>query len=204
MTPSRTIVIALAAVLVACGAGCVKYTEPVAAVTAELTPAERNFEANWLAAQDVLRSYRFTIDRRDKRAGVITTKPLTGMQYFEFWRRDAVTPEAVLAGSIQTIHRTATVRIVASDPAGEKHEPVVHVAVTKPYDTAAGIRSTSEAYSMFLLPGEREDPARALLGAGAEPTEPALAKPAGSDVKLARRLREEITVAAARRLAGGR
>jgi len=199
MTPTRQTLFLLAAVLATGVCGCLKYTKPVVAQP-EMTGAERNFEAVWLATQDVLRDYRFTIDRQDKRAGVITTEPLTGMQFFEFWRKDAVTPEALLAGSIQTLHRTVTVRIRPAAGQAEQYEPAVQVAVSKPY-AATDVRSTSDAYSMFLLPGEQDLYPSSLLGVAPPAVEEQAARSAGTDVKLASKLRDEIVAAAAKRLA---
>ncbi len=201
--------IVIAAVAAATAVGCMKYTKPVVSEP-EMTEAQKNFQVLWLATQDVLREYNFTIDRHDRRAGVITTKPLTGMQFFEPWRKDAVTREAMLDSSLKTLHRTVTVQIRPTDPQARQYEPVVEVTVSKPNPPPQAIHSTGAAYSMFVLPNGQEDELRhGILDYASQP----LGEPnqrakeeqfLAHDEALAKRLTEEITAVAAKRLARGK
>lgn len=85
-------------------------------------------EALWVAVQDSLRDYCFRIDRVDLREGVVTTLPETSKQYFEFWRRDAVTAYDVWESSINPMRRWVEVRAVKEPPQSQR---VVAVTVHK-------------------------------------------------------------------------
>jgi D-alanyl-D-alanine dipeptidase len=201
--------LAIAAVAAATAVGCMKYTKPVVSEP-EMTEAQRNFQVLWLATQDVLREYNFVIDRHDRRAGVITTKPLTGMQFFEPWRKDAVTGQALLDSSLKTLHRTVTIQIRPTDTQAGQYEPIVEVTVSKPNPPPQEIHSTGSAYDMFVLPKDQEDALRhGLLDYTPQP----LGEPnqrvekeqsIATDEALAKRLTEAITGAAAKRLAAGK
>ena len=199
----------MALVTSAGAAGCLKYTRPVAPQAAE-TIEQRHFEAVWTATQDVLRKYQFTIERRDRRAGLITTEPLTGMQFFEFWRKDAVTAYDLWDGSLKTIHRTVTVRIEPVGPEGGEFRPVVDVVVSQPGRPPWEVHSIGAAYNMFVLPGGDEDEDRhAILGylferPDRQPDPNAADHPIAMDEALARRLTDEITALAAKRLSTGK
>ena len=75
------------------------------------TPAERNFEAVWTASRDVLKRSGFTLDRQDRRDGVITTWAVPSGQIFEFWRKDAATLFHHEENTVQTILRAVKVSI---------------------------------------------------------------------------------------------
>ena len=97
--------------VLAAAAGCATHTRPAPGVSTAVE-ADPGFEALWRAAEDVLQEYRFRIDRKDRRAGVITTHPLLGRHGLEFWRKDATTWREVLEGTLQTIYRSVTVQIL--------------------------------------------------------------------------------------------
>lgn len=59
----------------------------------------------WRLCQAELKQRGFRLDRVDRRAGIIKTYPLTGKQWFEFWRRDVVTDQDVAESSLHTIRR---------------------------------------------------------------------------------------------------
>ena len=58
-------------------------------------------------AEDVLGKMHFTIAKSDAELGVIRTRPLTGAQFFEFWRKDNVGVSAVLEANLHSIRRIA-------------------------------------------------------------------------------------------------
>ncbi len=58
------------------------------------------------AAEIVLRQMRFSIEKADARAGIVTTAPLTGGQFFEFWRSDNVGLDATLEANLHTLRRS--------------------------------------------------------------------------------------------------
>lgn len=117
----------LAALLSSCAT---KFTTPI--VPPEpLTPQQQNFETLWQGTLDVLRENYFTIDRQDRRAGLITTVPMTGKSWFEFWRHDAATSYDLAESSLQTIYRGVAVRIVATGPQAETFRAEVTVQVLR-------------------------------------------------------------------------
>ncbi|MBN2201173.1 hypothetical protein JW777_04400, partial [bacterium] len=95
-------------------AGCNEpmYTKPIEREPA--TQAERNFRDLWNTSCDVLRKYGFSIDRQDRRDGVITTFAVSGGHGLEaLWRKDASnffyfrenTTQNILRAARVTIHR---------------------------------------------------------------------------------------------------
>ena len=210
MNPTRLLTLVVAAAAAVGATGCLQHTRPVVAEAVPQTKGEQNFQALWLASQEVLREYRFTIDRMDRRAGLITTQPLTGRQFFEPWRKDAVNREALKDSSIKTLLRTAVVKIHPTGPGSDQYELTVEVTVAKPSATPQEIHSRGDAYDMFILPSEEEDEERAptVLGyeyqqPGEEEEPPAAEQPSYQDPELAKQIAEEILSAAARRVALG-
>jgi len=180
--------------------GC--QVEPAPA-RSDAATADESFNAVWDAATEVLREYRFAIDRADRRAGVISTFPLLGRHWFEFWRADAARPGDVLEGSLHTIYRQATVTIRRADspaataPALGDYLAGVEVRASRSDRPAAQVTSTSEAFEMFLRP---EKMVRG-VGAG-ESAEVAAARPVdlGRDENLEQILRVRINSLAAKKL----
>ena len=77
---------------------------------------EAAFAYLWDASQDVLRAHLFQIDRKDLRAGVITTFPETSQSVLEFWRHDVATPYDLLESTLHTIRRQVKIQIVPVIP----------------------------------------------------------------------------------------
>jgi hypothetical protein len=73
-------------------------------VTTEVT--YKDFTTLWNACEAVARDYFFAIDRRDYRAGLLSTEPLISKQYLEFWRKDAVTAKDVREDTVGGVRRT--------------------------------------------------------------------------------------------------
>ena len=206
---------AIVAVLIAAAAamlfaGCARYTRPVVSRGPQ-GPAERTFEALWQGSLEVLRKYRFEIDRRDRRAGMITTEKMLGRHWFEFWRHDAVTWEDLAEGTVQTVYRQATVRIVAADGNPGRFQATVVVKVFRPQRQGKEIIAAGEAYDDFLDTADEDDYRRARRErdqmdrrmrdsseGGGRPAQHE--EPKGGD-NLARKLQREIRAAAKRRLA---
>lgn len=158
--PVLVIAIALSAL-----AGCANRPQKAAATTGPTTAptaadnivTAASFERLWEAAADVARDRMFTIDRRDFRGGVLTTEPLTSAQFFEPWRRDAITSEAVAESSLATIRRTLRFEFTAHDDGTFSVEP--HVLVER--YSAAERRLTSammyrSAFRKTTATGTRE------------------------------------------------
>ena len=149
--------------------GCA-YTTPIGPV-AKMTPAQRNFEAVWEASRDVLHRYDFTLDRQDRRAGVITTLPIIGRQWFEFWRKDAASSFSKAEGSVQTIYRAAKVRILPAAKGQRTYHPVVEVIAFRSDQKHLQVTSTSEAFSLYTTPGGEKERSGLLLNYGQEKDE---------------------------------
>lgn len=135
--------------------GCeVKYTQPQAQPKS-LSAAEEDFEAVWQAARTTLRRHHFELDRQDRRAGVITTVPMTGMHFFEFWREDAARPADYAESTVQTIYRTAQVTVRPTQPQAETYQANVQVFLSRSSRGTPQVTSTSEAYSLFSMGRDR-------------------------------------------------
>ena len=200
-----TISILLCAVLAL--TGCAQHTAPVGP-PAQLTTEQRNFESTWQGALEVLRTYYFTIDRQDRRAGVITTLPMTGRHWFEFWRHDAATGFDLAEGTVQTIYRQAkvTIRPVASN--ATTYTAKVEIDVYRSDKPNLQVTSTSDAYDLFLMPtGDDRRYRKMLLDYGRDDQGGLVARnqsvPLGRDDELEKKLEAEIEFAAYSRLVGG-
>lgn len=62
-------------------------------------------------AEDVLANMHFTIEKADLESGLIKTKPLSGAQFFEFWRSDNVSATDSLEANLHSIRRTVELNI---------------------------------------------------------------------------------------------
>lgn len=134
--------------------GCANHTVPIAPKK-HLTTAEKNFEIVWEATQKVLRKYEFTIDRQDRRAGVIVTELLTGAHLGEFWRHDAATTRDRTEGTIQTIYRQVKVTIEPAGPGSKQFKPFVEARTFRSNRHDMQVVSMSEAINLFKLPGTK-------------------------------------------------
>lgn len=128
MPTPKTILIGL---LVCVGvAGCTpKHTKPIVQPPQPVTEAERQFEAYWEGALEVLRGnpYHFTVDLQDRRRGLIRTEPMVGKQFFEFWRSDAASDFDLIESTLQTVYIVANVKITRTQPDRPEYDLVVDV-----------------------------------------------------------------------------
>jgi len=138
--------------LVAGLAGCANYTTPIVTEDQQ-TPAERNFHLVWQGALDVLAEYHFTVDQQDRREGFIATLPLTGQQWFEFWREDAATPRDLAEGSLQTLYRTVRVHIEPVADSDGLFAARVEVITSRSEQITHPLTNVVQAYSLFAIPG---------------------------------------------------
>jgi hypothetical protein len=60
------------------------------------------------AAEHILGQMHFTISQLDTNTGILTTNPLSGAQFFEFWRKDAASSSSLAESSLHTIRRSIT------------------------------------------------------------------------------------------------
>lgn len=72
---------------------------------------DADYDVLFAGARAVLRDHRFTIFREDPRRGEIVTEPMTGQQFWEYWRADSAGLYNTLESSMHTILRTIDVRV---------------------------------------------------------------------------------------------
>lgn len=148
------------AMLSACS-GCQQPTQPKGPTDTQLTGAD--FEQLWQTGLEVLRRYNFRPDRQDRRAGVITTLPTTGAQWFEFWRPGIHGGFEAAEANLHTVRRQATVRIL---PAAEQGQLYVSVQVDV-YRYAAPERQVTTASGALQIFGEKLPTAEGEMGSQA-------------------------------------
>jgi len=184
-----------ATVLTGCHTNFTNPTPAALAARRELTTAQRSFDAYWRASLEVLRSYEFELDRQDRRAGILTTKPMLGRHFFEVWRRDAVTYYDMTESTLQSIYRAVTVQLVPGAEAGV-YEPKVTVSLQRLNKPSDGPPSASAAMAL-VSPSQRRERKRTLRAASALPDG---RTQVGEHQPLARKLAGEIRAKAARLL----
>ena len=188
-------IISVAILLAACG--CAWHTRPIVS-PAEMTPTEKNFQAVWDASCEVLLSYRFTVDRRDRRAGLITTESMASRHFFEWWRRDKTTAAGALENTVQPIYREVSVQIRKTDEG--KYHPVVSVTVSRLLSDEDSSRPILEPYERVTTPIRYD---RLIIGVGSsDKIRRGSGKYSPGDEVLAGKIAEDILRLADRKLAG--
>ncbi len=104
-------------------------TSPRPAATPRLQVHARDYDALWLACRSAARARGFTIAREDYRGGVLTTEPLVSAQFFEPWRRDAITATEIARSSLASIRRTLRFELTRLDDG--KYAAAPHVIVER-------------------------------------------------------------------------
>lgn len=142
----RNIVASTVLVLVA---GCASTPAPNATEVAATQPSNvsvssGDFEKLWRAADLAARDLLFVPARQDRRAGLYVTEPMTSGQWFEPWRRDAITPAQRTQSSLATIRRTIRVKIEKASDGQFVARPSV---IVERYSLAERRITTSAAYS---------------------------------------------------------
>lgn len=181
--------------------GCAEHTERVIPPP-RLTASQQNFEALWQGSLDVLDDYYFTLQRTDRREGIILTQPLTGKHWFEFWRKDSASAYDTAESTLQTIYRQVRVTIRPTAPGAATYQASVEVLVSRLDRDLPEILSTSEAYDLFLLPGYEMERHRSRKSAimesklMAENLQPRNLVQLGRDAKLEAKISNDIGAAA--------
>ena len=98
------------------------------------------------AAEECLSKMHFAIDKADSEQGYIRTRPLTGAQWFEFWRSDNVGSFNNAEANIQDIRRTVELNF---GPTEDKLCINCVVTVQRLSLPERKITSSARAYSMF-------------------------------------------------------
>jgi len=94
----------------------------------------------------VLQELQFQIVYPQAIEGQITTHPLTGASWFEFWREDTVGNDQRIEDSLHTTRRRATVTITPTDAGPEVLVQVMKQRLTAP---GSGPESIGETYSIY-------------------------------------------------------
>jgi len=101
-------------------------------------------------AEDVLVKMHFTIDKANEENGFIKTKPLTGAQFFEFWRSDNVGADNWLLSNLHSIRRLVELNIYEQD----KNLLInCYVQIYRLSLPERNIRSSAHAYDLFSASG---------------------------------------------------
>ncbi|MHC5181667.1 MAG: hypothetical protein ACYSOW_07350 [Planctomycetota bacterium] len=67
------------------------------------------------SAQTVLLKMHFDIEKYDTSARYIRTRPLSGAQFFEFWRRDNASASAMAQANLHTLRRIVELEFTPQD-----------------------------------------------------------------------------------------
>jgi hypothetical protein len=81
----------------------------------QICPAGINKQQAMQIAEDVLGKLHFSIAKSDAELGVIRTRPLTGAQFFEFWRKDNIGSFNSTEANLHTIRRIVELDIKQQD-----------------------------------------------------------------------------------------
>jgi hypothetical protein len=141
------------------------------------------------AAEDCLSNMHFTIEKADVEQGLIRTRPLTGGQFSEFWRSDNVGSFNTAEANIQTIRRTAELKI--SEQTGQLCINC-NVSVQRLNMPERKTASGSQAYRMFTK--SRESMQRLELDASQKKTASwvDLGKDTQLETEILKRLEQQI------------
>jgi len=142
---------------------------------------DEQFHALWEACQAVLRRHRFKIDRKDLRAGLITTFPQTSQSFLEFWRHDVDTPYDLAESSMRTVRRSVTIQI--SKPTGDS-EYSLDITVHKEHRHAVERQINNAAAALRIFSADLPTAA----GRKFDPATDIIWTPAGRDEAMERRL----------------
>ncbi len=141
----------------------------------------------------LLRRRNFTPERVDRGAGVVVTRPSTGQQWFEIWRRDSIGGYQLLESSIHTVRRIVSVQLDPLEPEQPDDKFRVSVRVDKQRYSAPE-RQVTTASGALAIYSERLPTTEGLL---ASRTKGEHWVPLGRDVQLELYLLDMITRATA-------
>ncbi|MEE9293362.1 MAG: hypothetical protein V3W34_00140 [Phycisphaerae bacterium] len=151
----------------------------------EAAVSRDEFPNVWQAATNVLRRQRFKLDRTDRRAGLITTRPVGSQHFFEFWRDDVATSRDFWEATLCSVRRRVMVKIDR-----DQHDKMclVTVMVRKERFSTPERQVTNSATAALFLSNELPD-----VGSG-QPIgdDDTRWQDLGRDPALERRLRELI------------
>lgn len=106
-----------------CGRGVVQADNPAAV-------PPRDYDLVFDATVAALRDMHFTLDRQDRRFGVVTTQPMLAASVFEPWRADNTTGAQVAESTLNDQRRRVRVTLAPSAVEEEPAEYHLQVEVT--------------------------------------------------------------------------
>lgn len=125
-------------------AGCATAPKP-ASEDGSVNILDTSMDEAMAAAEAALTRMQFVVEKADLDQGVIRTKPLTGAQFFEFWRSDNVGPADTLQANLHTLRRSVELRL---RPQGNQVRIDCRVHVERLSLPANEIASISQAYRL--------------------------------------------------------
>ncbi len=118
-----TVLVGSVVLIGGCGRAVVSTDNPAA------VPAE-DYDAVFDQSVRTLRAMRFTVDRQDRRFGVVTSRPLVASSLFEPWYADNTTGGQVTESTLNCQRRRVRITLKPAHATGEAGE-----AETVPSDT---------------------------------------------------------------------
>lgn len=109
------------------------------------------------AAKVVLGRMRFTIEKADAKAGVVRTLPLTGAQFFEFWRSDNVDFGNVLEANLHTLRRSVLLDFTETDGRLHARCAIRVQRLSLPENEVAGVSQAYRIHSQSTRTTQRID-----------------------------------------------
>lgn len=149
MCSPRFLAIILLSLLVV-SAGCLgpRRSDYVTSMPLSVEQDASAASAFWEGVEETLHDRGFELDRVDRRAGVITTLPVTSQQFFEFWRHDVDTREDLWEATFNSIRRRVEVTVSRGD--GGAWSDVSVVVYKQRYSAPdRQFNSTGELYEYF-------------------------------------------------------
>lgn len=101
----------LVAVAIASGCAQQQQLEAKDVLVAQLFMADVNKADVMEAAENVLSSMRFVIEKSDMDAGLLRTVPLSGAQFFELWRSDNAGGFNAVESNLHSLRRTVELNV---------------------------------------------------------------------------------------------
>ena len=174
--------LSLAAGLVGCGRQTVAIDNPTRIIAPEY---DRIFDAS----VQVLRDMRFVVDRKDRRFGVVTTRPMIAASAFEPWHPDNTTSDQVAQSTLNYQRRSVRITIEPTDQEAPFDDYMLDVAVLQERRQVPHRQLTSSAVADVSYRGRAAEAQAVETEVGRET---AFWRPVGRDAELERRILADI------------
>jgi hypothetical protein len=172
--------------LTACALFAAGCTRPYKGETVEqICPAGIDKRQAMQVTEDVLGKMHFSIAKSDANLGIIRTLPLTGAQFFEFWRKDNVGSFNATEANLHSIRRIAELNITQ-----QGSQLCIHCKVNtqRLHLPERELRSQARVYEMF----SQSSPTRQQLKLNPEQKESMAWVDLGNDTKLTTMILKQI------------